>query len=339
MLSFAVAAFLIPPVPVVITTSLPTAGANIRQFAFDGTDATHFAGGPTMKRDDHLTLTFDRPVSVRSLTVTTGRATGDDRLTAGVVEWSADGKAFDSSAKFTDGKASGDGAGKWVRAIRIRATEDSDRPLVVREIAIASIPAVIPFRFPVEFTLDVSDAPDMKEWAEAVVRVCERQYPMICTELASDGFTPPTRISMTFKNDYKGVAAAGGNRITGSVKYFKDHPKDVGAMVHETAHCVQSYRKRGLPGWLVEGIADYIRFWKYEPGTAGRLNPDRAQYNASYRTSAAFLAFVSDKYDPKLVTKLNAALRAGTYDTDLWKTLTGKPVEELNQEWRRSLVR
>lgn len=201
MLSFAVAAFLIPSVPAAITSSLPTAGANIRQFAFDGNDATHFTGGQATKRDDHVTLTFDRPVSVRSLTVTTGRTNGDDKLTAGVVEWSADGKAFDSSAKVTDGKATGECEGKWVQAIRIRATEDNERPMVVREIAIASTPAVIAFRFPVEFSLDVSDAPDMKEWAEAVVRVCERQYPMICTELASDGFSPPTRISMAFKND------------------------------------------------------------------------------------------------------------------------------------------
>ena len=82
----------------------------------------------------------------------------------------------------------------------------------------------------------------------------------------------------------------------------------VGAMVHETVHCVQNYRGRGLPGWLVEGIADYVRFWKYEPGKAGRLTPERARYDGSYRVTAAFLAYVSDKYDPKLVTKLNAEM-------------------------------
>ena len=88
-----------------------------------------------------------------------------------------------------------------------------------------------------------------------------------------------------------------------------------------------------------EGIADYERCWKYEPGTARPLNPDRAQYNGSYQVSAAFLAYVCDTYDYRAVTKLNAALRANKYDAAIWKELTGKPVEELNQEWRRSLVK
>jgi len=198
---------------------------------------------------------------------------------------------------------------------------------------------VAAFRHPVEFTLDVADAPEMKAWGEKAIRVCERNYAMICDELASDGYDPPTRIPMRLRADYKGVAEVSGGRITGSVAYFKSHPDDIGAMVHETAHCVQGYRARGLPGWLVEGIADHVRFWKYEPGKAGRLQPERARYDGSYRTTAAFLAFVSDKYDAKAVNKLNAMLRTNTYDATAWKALTGKSVEELNQEWRQSLVK
>ena len=53
------------------------------------------------------------------------------------------------------------------------------------------------------------------------------------------------------------MAATSGVLITGSVKYFRAHPDDFGAMVHETVHCVQSYGDRSNPGWLVEGIADY----------------------------------------------------------------------------------
>jgi hypothetical protein len=226
-----------------------------------------------------------------------------------------------------------------VKAVRVRPAADLKHPLVVREITIDSTPKVLTFRYPIEIALDVSDAPEMKEWGEKVVRVCERQYPMICDELASDGFVPPTQIRMALRSNYKGVAAAGGGRITGSVKYFQDHPNDIGAMVHETAYCVQSYRGRNNPGWLVEGIADYVRFWKYEPGKAGRLNPERARYDGSYRTTAAFLAFVTEKYDPFVVNKLNARMRANKYDAGVWKELTGKTVEELNQEWRRSLAK
>ena len=67
--------------------------------------------------------------------------------------------------------------------------------------------------------------------------------------------------------------------------------------------------------------------------------PEKAQYDASYRTTAAFLAYVTEKHDPKLVTKLNALLREGKYDAKVWKTLTGKDVEELNRDWKESLAK
>ena len=63
------------------------------------------------------------------------------------------------------------------------------------------------------------------------------------------------------------------------------------------------------------------------------------RYDASYRTTAAFLAYVVETYDRAAVTKLNALLRAGEYDAGVWKQLTGKTDEELNQEWRQSLAR
>jgi hypothetical protein len=55
--------------------------------------------------------------------------------------------------------------------------------------------------------------------------------------------------------------------------------------------------------------------------------------------TAAFLGFVVDRYDPLIVSKLNNIMREGKYKEEVWKELTGKAVEELNQEWRRSLVR
>lgn len=128
-------------------------------------------------------------------------------------------------------------------------------------------------------------------------------------------------------------------RITGSVKYFKANPNDIGAMVHETVHCVQLYRGRGNPGWLVEGVADYLRFFKYEAAKPKPLAPERAKYDGSYRTSAAFLAFLTEKYDPQIVRKLNATMREGKYKEDVWKELTGKPVEELGREWQKSLAK
>ena len=160
---------------------------------------------------------------------------------------------------------------------------------------------------------------------------------MINEELASPGFKPHTQISLAFHSDYKGggVAQAGGNRITASGKYFKDRPEDIGAFIHETTHCVQAYRVPG-PGWLTEGIADYIRFVKYEPAKIGRLAND-PHFDGSYRTSAAFLGFVTEKYDKNLVKKVNRTLREGAYHESIWKALTKKTLKELDVEWRESL--
>lgn len=305
-----------------VTSSLPTAGGKIRQFAFDGDPKSAFVSDKNAAAGDHLTLTFAEPVTLAGVKV------GTDLTDGVVVEASADGTTFVEVA-----------AGQKAKAVRLRVTADQPRPLAVREFAIDSTPKVAVFRHPIEFVLDVSESPDMKEWGEKVIRICEREYPDICDFLASDGYTPPTQLRMALKTSYNGVAEAGGGRITGSVKFFKANPTDVGAMIHETVHCVQQYRGRGNPGWLVEGIADYVRFWKYEPGKAGRLTPERAKYDGSYRTTAAFLAFVTDKYDRRAVPKLNAMCREGRYTPEAWRALTGKSVEELNQEWRASLAR
>ena len=326
------------PATAVVESTLATGNNQIRQFAFDGDPNTYFASEKNAATTDHFTLTFDAPAPVKAVRVLTGRPKGGDELNAGVLEVSADGKKFEELAKFADGSAKGTPTGK-VKAIRVRPTEDLKHPLVIREITVDDAPAGAVFRYPIEFVVNVADAPEMKEWAENAARVCERQYPMICEELMSDGFVPLTVIRMTMKGDYNGVAEAGGGRITGSVKYFKAHPNDVGAMVHETTHCVQLYRGRGNPGWLVEGVADYVRFFKYEATKPRPLAPEQAKYNGSYRTSAAFLAFVTDKYDAQIVRKLNATMRAGKYKEDVWKELTGKSVEELGREWQKSLAK
>jgi basic secretory peptidase family protein len=323
------------PVAAVVESSLKTAGGNIRQFALDGDPETYFASDGNPGKDDHFTVRFDEPVAVKSVAVATGRPKGGDELTVGRLEASADGKAFAGVAPFADGRATGAPPGK-VQAIRIRPGE-LDHPLVIREIKVESDPPVATFRYPVEFTVDVSDAPEMKEWADKAARVCERQYPMINDELKSDGYKPPTQVTMTLKKDYRGVAATGGSRIVGSVKYFHDHPGDIGAMVHETVHVVQHYRSRSNPGWLVEGVADYVRFFKYEPGKIGRINPDRARYDGAYRQTAAFLNYVTEKYDRDLVRKLNAAMRRGEYKEDLWTELTKKTAKELGEEWKAAL--
>jgi hypothetical protein len=320
-----------------IETTLNTEGNNIRQFALDGDPNTYFASARNPSRADHFTLVFDKRVALNAVKVTTGRPDGSDKLDDGRLETSTDGKSFRACGRFQGGVADMDKPNRGVIAIRVRPSTDLNHPLAIREFKIESDPPIAVFKYPVEFVIDVGDAPDMRRWAENVARVCERAYPMINEELRSQGFKPTTRIDLAMKEDYQGVAATSGYRITGSVKYFRSHPNDVGAMIHETVHAVQRYQGRNNPGWLIEGIADYIRFFKYEPGHLGRIDASRAHYDGSYRVTAAFLAYLTKKYDKELVRKLNKRLREGAYDPEVFRELTGKPLETLDTDWRATL--
>lgn len=327
------------PVAASIETSLETNSGQIRQFAFDGDDETFFASKSNPGAGDHFTFVFDKPVAAKSVGVTTGRKDGSDRLDAGLVEVSEDAKSFELLTRFAGGTARGKPKSRNIRALRIRPEAELAHPLILSEITIDSEPAVACFRYPIEFTVDVSDSPEMLDWANRTARICERAYPMINEELKSEGVKPPHQVTMRLKKDYRGVAEAGSGRITGAVRYFTDHPDDVGAMVHETAHIVQNYRRRGNPGWLVEGVADYVRFFKFEPGNLGPIDAQKAHYNSSYRVSAAFLAYVTEKYDKDLVLKLNKLMREGNYRDDVFKDLTDKTLAELDEEWRATLAR
>src|ERR1700722_11403379 len=281
-----------------VVSTLKTGQSQIRQFALDDDPNTYFESEKNASKNDHFTLQLDATVTVASIEVLTGKPDGSNALEKGVMEVSTDGKKFETAAKFEGGNATARLKNRVVKAIRMHPAEDLAHPLVVREIIIDSKPKVAVFKYPVEFVIDVSDAPEMKDWTEKCAQTCERNYTMICDELMSPGFKPLTVITMTMRNDYKGVAEAAGSRIKGSVSFFKSHPDDVGAMIHETAHCVQLYKGRGNPGWLVEGVADYVRFFKYElPGKVGRLNVEQAKYDGSYRITASFLNYVTMRYD------------------------------------------
>jgi hypothetical protein len=321
-----------------IMTKLKTGGEHIRQFAFDGNLDTYFTSAAPADGAEPFTLVFDRPVAVQRIAILTGRPDGSDKLNGAVLEVAENDSNFQLAAKFENGTVRTQLAGRQVKALRIRLSDPVKQTMTIREIEIDAEPRVAVFKYPVEFHLDVSDAPEMQAWAEKTARVCELQYAAINEELKSDGYKPPHLVRMALKSDYKGIAYASGGRIVGAVKYFKAHPDDIGAMVHETVHVVQSYRTRGNPSWLVEGIADYVRFFKYEPGKLGRLNPDKARYNGSYRTSAAFLAFLVENYDKDIVRKLNQAMREGEYREELFRVLTKKSVQQLDEEWRATLL-
>ena len=188
-----------------------------------------------------------------------------------------------------------------------------------------------------EFTIDTADTPELKEWADKLRPEIEKWYPRIVEYLPSDGYSAPRKFTITFKN-MEGVAYTSGTSVICAAAWFKAHPDDQGAVIHELAHVVQQYRGRRNPGWLVEGVADYVRWFKYEPPTKRpRPNPARAKYTDSYRTTAAFLEYVAANHDHEIAVRLNEAMREGRYHPDLWTEYTGHTVDALWAEYMKTL--
>ncbi|MDB5291947.1 MAG: hypothetical protein JWL69_3188, partial [Phycisphaerales bacterium] len=203
-----------------------------------------------------------------------------------------------------------------------------------------------------EFSIDSSQAPDLKDWADnTLAPVMLKWYPIIVEMLPSDDYTAPVKFTLVIENPGRGVAATGGTKIMCAAPWFRRNLKGeaVGAVVHEMVHVVQQYGRARRnnpdavrpPGWLVEAMADYIRWFKYEPQSHGAdrvRDPANAKYDSPYRVGANFLNFVTDKYDKEIVKQLNAAMRQGKYSDELWKKYTGKTADELGQEWKDGLI-
>ncbi|MBI5388633.1 MAG: hypothetical protein HZA90_28560 [Verrucomicrobia bacterium] len=202
-----------------------------------------------------------------------------------------------------------------------------------------------------QITIDTSETPDLTEWTRnELTPVVREWYPKLVKMLPSEGYEAPKKFSIVFSKSMTGVAATSGTRIRCAASWYRRNLKGeaVGSVVHEMVHVVQQYgrarRAEGAtraPGWLTEGITDYVRFYHFEPQTRGaeisQRGLARARYDGSYRVTGNFLNWVTEKYDQELVTKLNAAIREGRYSGELWKKFTGHTVQELGDEWKKGL--
>ena len=201
-----------------------------------------------------------------------------------------------------------------------------------------------------EYTIDFTIAPDMVKWTEQqLMPMVYEWYPKLGEMLPSAGYTQSQKVTMIFKDDMGGTPAyASGNTLSLSLPFFRAelHGQASGCVIHEMTHIVQSYGRANathphpapIPGWVSEGIPDYIRWFVYEPQAKGaeitQGNFAQAKYNSSYRVSANFLNWVVQTYDKDLIRKLNDVARDGRYSEKVWQDSTQKTSEQLGQLWR-----
>lgn len=203
------------------------------------------------------------------------------------------------------------------------------------------------------FIVDSTKSPDLRQWfADKAVPQVKIWYPKIVEMLAVPGFPSPTSFSLRLQEGTiipgnRGIPAfASGGNIVVSSDFLRSEQKGeaVGCIIHEIVHIAQSSdwgrgKRRNVPSWVVEGVADYIRWFLFEPEVQGAeiRNPERAKYNASYRVTANFFDWVARNHNLKdLPQKLNATFSTG-YNDGLWREWTGKTVQELEADWKASL--
>lgn len=155
-------------------------------------------------------------------------------------------------------------------------------------------------------------------------------YPKLAKE-----YNPNTIKEVKFSVDtnYKGVAATSNGKVTFSSIWMVKHPEDIDVVTHEVMHIVQDYGRSVGPGWLTEGIADYVRsrFGVDNPGakwTMPDLKPEHS-YKNSYRITARFFTWIEKNIKSGTIKAVDASLRDHTYTGAIWAKLTGKDLDAL----------
>jgi hypothetical protein len=186
--------------------------------------------------------------------------------------------------------------------------------------------------------VDTREAPDLQALHQTIPDVLRKHYPPMLSILWTKGDPLPSEVRFQARPGIDNPAYASGNRIVLSAEWFARNPGDLGCLVHEMTHLVQRYPGfPGQPGWLVEGISDYVRYkvkaddrWaipqSYREGTS---------YKNGYGVTTAFLVCLERHYGNDLVSKLNRSLKDATYTDALFRDLTGKPLDDLWEEYKQ----
>lgn len=171
-------------------------------------------------------------------------------------------------------------------------------------------------------------------------RVIDTFYFAYLRERADFHPAAPSMVRIVIDPAYTGIAFVGDKdqaaTITINPGWLAQHPNDIDLVTHEAMHIVQGYPGHGdarVPGWLVEGIADYARDrYGMDNAAAGWSLPGKVEkgqnFDSGYRVTGAFLKW-ADAEHPGLVLALDKALRDGRYAPALWQKHTGKALPAL----------
>lgn len=174
------------------------------------------------------------------------------------------------------------------------------------------------------------------EYQERLMNTYFTVYPKLLND-----FNPNAKKKMYFIIDptYDGAAYAWGEVVVFGFKYMEGNPKDGDVVVHETMHHIQQDYKGSVPGWLVEGIADNVRYHygidEPDPWTLQDYKPEH-NYDGSYGITGRFLLWIETHKNKNFVKELNNALINGTNYNDFFMQSLGKNIQDVWKEYAQN---
>lgn len=171
---------------------------------------------------------------------------------------------------------------------------------------------------------------------------------------------PKTQVDATMK--YDGVPAyAESDTIHLWAGYItkQDEADFEGMVIHELTHINQAAKNFGDNGWVVEGVADYVRhkYFAKDIETTLRLTPDgrlqgyapqdiylhslqqrkvdlsKQGYQARYTVASTFLYWLEARKDSHIIHEISVALEQGNFTPALFEQACGKPLDALWDEF------
>ncbi len=224
-------------------------------------------------------------------------------------------------------------------------------------------------------SVDFRDAPEAEALAERARQIGDAVYPQIRTLLGDGKSELPRQFDLVIRehlgrpNNGDGAALSGvacRETVFLNAGWFCDHPEALEhVMIHEMAHVAQNYPGFAYrhawqwyahylaftashpfrpyppaePTYWTEGIADYV-FARLAGHTnvsnCPQCDESSSHYKTGYACAASFLIYLDANYGSNFTCHLNAALRRGTYAERFFTDATGKPLEELWEDFQRT---
>jgi hypothetical protein len=189
----------------------------------------------------------------------------------------------------------------------------------------------------VRVEVDTANAPQLADWAQQLKGMIGGWWPVITRTLASPGYQAPDVVHIQFHDlSPPNVGAfTRGDTVVVNLTDISAHRDDFGRVAHELVHVVQAISPGPNIAWLVEGIADYVRYYVLLPRDPRRVfNPSQVDYQRGYQPAAALLDWVERTYGAGSVRRINAAMRqGGDGEAELLKITGATPLTL----WRRYL--